>query len=387
MALDLSGGYGRSLPDSRVLVWLTPLPGTIAGLEVWRRAVYTVCRAGFERVVIVASEAAAEIRSALASDRRLAGRRWDVVDASEAWSDQVAAEPGRWVVYESRWVIGDDHLRELAATTGEPAWAAKDGPMAADRDELVSAAEGGWTPALSWRGAAARRLPEPAVMIRLSVPHDLPGAEDVLFRSLARNVTNFFAKHVDRAMSLAISRRLAPHAVTPNQITLGSIAIGVLGALLLLVPGYWSGLFGSFLFLASTIIDGCDGEIARLKFEESALGAKLDLIGDNVVHVFLFPCVALHAHVSDPGGSYATLGLVSLVGVVVTWITVYLLVIRGNPRGRLLAFFEAFGNREFAYLFFALGVIGKLHWFVWGMAIGLWVFPVGLITLWLAGEK
>jgi hypothetical protein len=37
-----------------------------------------------------------------------------------------------------------------------------------------------------------------------------------------------------------------------------------------------------------------------------------------------------------------------------------------------------FGNREFAYLFFVLALIGHLDWFVWAMAVGLWVFPIAL---------
>lgn len=384
MALDLSGGYGQRLDGGRILVWCSDVPGRIAGLEVWRRAVYTACRAGFERVLIVAESDVEGIRGALAGDHRLAGRCWEVLGRDGAWPERIVEAGGRWVVLDARWVTGDDHLRELAATQGPPASAERDGPMAADAADLARAAEEGWTPSTSWRATGGRRLAEPAVFVRLAAPRDLREAEDALFRSLAQNVTNAFARHVDRAMSRAISRRIAPLPITPNQITLFSIAVGVAGGLLLLLPGYWPGLVGSLLFLGSTIVDGCDGEIARLKFQESPLGAKLDIVGDNVVHAVLFPCVALHAHVTDPSGPYLALGAVSLAGVVVTWLVVYLLVVRGRPSGRLLAFFEAFGNREFAYLFFVLGVIGKLHWFVWGMAIGLWVFPFGLVALWLA---
>lgn len=382
MALDLSGSYGKELPDSRILLWCPNVPGTIAGLEVWRRAVYTACRAGFERLLIVTEEAPDTLRGALGADHRLAGRRWEAMSSTDPWARRIAEEDGRWVVLHARWVIGEEHLRELAGTRGAPSSAAKDGPMAADGRDLASAADAGWTPASAWRGPDHRRLPEPPIYVRLATPRDLLAAEDVLLRSLARNVTSSFARHVDRAMSRAISRRLVARPITPNQITLFSIGIGVAGALSMLLPGYGWGLFGAFLFLLSTVVDGCDGEIARLKFQESALGAKLDLFGDNVVHMFLFPCVALHAHFSNPAGPYVALGLISFAGIVVTWITVYLLVIRGRPNSRLIAFFDAFGNREFAYLFFALGVLGKLHWFVWWMAIGLWVFPLGLIALW-----
>jgi hypothetical protein len=49
------------------------------------------------------------------------------------------------------------------------------------------------------------------------------------------------------------------------------------------------------------------------------------------------------------------------------------------------ALFDTFGNREFAYLFLVMAIAGKLHWFVWAMAFGLWAFPLGLFGIWLCG--
>ncbi|MGH7819402.1 MAG: CDP-alcohol phosphatidyltransferase family protein, partial [Candidatus Binatia bacterium] len=207
-------------------------------------------------------------------------------------------------------------------------------------------------------------------------------AEDALFQGLARNVTNLFARTVDRAMSRAISRRLAPHPVTPNQITIFSTLLGILGALVMLDPSYLAGAVGAFLFFAHTVIDGCDGEIARLKFQESAWGAKLDLIGDNVVHAFLFPCMAARFYFADPSGPFLALGAVALTGVLVTWGVVYALIVRRDPSPTVRRCFETFANREFAYLVLALGLLGKLDWFVWAMAFGLWIFPSALVVGW-----
>ena len=39
---------------------------------------------------------------------------------------------------------------------------------------------------------------------------------------------------------------------------------------------------------AHSILDGCDGELARLKFQESRWGGILDFWGDNVVHSVIF---------------------------------------------------------------------------------------------------
>ena len=75
--------------------------------------------------------------------------------------------------------------------------------------------------------------------------------------------------------------------------TLVSLAIGLLRRAVLPVrpapPGSSS---ARSLFLTHSILDGCDGELARLKFLESPRGARLDFWGDNVVHVAVFGCMA-----------------------------------------------------------------------------------------------
>jgi len=380
MALDLSGGPVDRLPGSRVLVWCERASWRVAGLEPWRRAVYTACRAGFERMLIIADGEADAIRANLGGDPHLDGTQWEALSAADGWAQRVVHEGGRWVVFSDRWVVDAAHLRELAATRGEPVAASPRGPLAADADAVAALAAAGWKPA-RLPPREVRPLEVPPLYASVNTPAEVTAAEDALFESLARNTTNLFSRYVDRAMSRAISRRLAPYDVTPNQITIFSIALGILGALCLLRPTYFFGLLGSFLFLASTVIDGCDGEIARLKFQESEEGARLDVIGDNVVHAFLFPCVALHAYFAHPEGPFLWLGALCVLGVLASWAAVYLLMIRRVPSAAINRFFELFGNREFAYLFFFLGLVGHLDWFVWLMGFVIWVFPLGLFGL------
>jgi phosphatidylglycerophosphate synthase len=379
MALDLSGGVAEMRRGSQIVVCCGPPLGAVAGLELWRRAVYTACRAGFARLVIVSEGRANEIRRSLAGDHRVAGRRWEVAESRNGWVAAVAAAGGRWVWLSDRWIVDAAHLRDLAETTGGVVAATGAGPFAADAAQLVALSPDRAPPE---QGVPlARRVDEPSLYFAVRSPADFRRAEDALFANLARDVTNFFARHVDRPMSRAISRVLAPYPVTPNQITIFSIGLGIVGALCLLRPTYGFGLLGSSLFLLSTIVDGCDGEIARLKFQESPAGARLDVIGDNVVHAALFPCVALHAYFRDPSGPYLWLGASALGGVVATWGAIWTTVVRRPPKRAVRAFFDAFGNRELAYLFLLLGVAGVLHWFVWAMALGLWLFPLGLIVL------
>ena len=48
-------------------------------------------------------------------------------------------------------------------------------------------------------------------------------------RSLVKDTDGFMARHVERPISLQISRALAGTAITPNQMSLISIAVGICG--------------------------------------------------------------------------------------------------------------------------------------------------------------
>ena len=101
------------------------------------------------------------------------------------------------------------------------------------------------------------------------------------------------SRHFERKISLAITRRLALTRVTPDIMTVVSVGIGLLGAPFFLSASPVYQLVGALLFLTHSILDGCDGELARLKFMESPHGAILDFWGDNVVHVGVFACMAV----------------------------------------------------------------------------------------------
>ena len=210
---------------------------------------------------------------------------------------------------------------------------------------------------------------------------EVAAVERQVLRSTGKPTDGLVSRMLNRPVSQLVSRLLVQTRVTPNQISLVVLVVLAV-SLWTLARGSAAGfVIGMLLFHLASVLDGCDGEIARLKFQESPAGAKLDVIGDNIVHALLFPCVALRAYFADPTGPYLWLGAVALAGVAVSWLAVYFVIVRGRASARTTAFFEAFANREFAYGLFALAVIGKLHWFVWGTAIGVWAFALGLLAL------
>ncbi len=112
-------------------------------------------------------------------------------------------------------------------------------------------------------------------------------------QALVKDTDGFMARHVERPISLFISRLLAPTTITPNQMSLISIAVGICGGPFFLSERASLQTIGALLFLVHSILDGCDGELARLKFAESRWGGMLDFWGDNVVHSVIFACMGV----------------------------------------------------------------------------------------------
>ena len=120
---------------------------------------------------------------------------------------------------------------------------------------------------------------DPESVRALTSAAEVRGTESWLLQSLIKRNEGFMSRHVERRVSLAVTRRLVETSVTPNAVTLISVAIGLLGALGFLSPAPAFQLAGALLFLTHSILDGCDGELARLKFLESRWGAVARLLG------------------------------------------------------------------------------------------------------------
>jgi len=95
---------------------------------------------------------------------------------------------------------------------------------------------------------------------------NLSTIESTLLRSLikvkrigSRKVyyDGFISRNLNRRISLRISRYLAYTEVTPNQLTILSFSIAILGATLFLLGNYMYTLIGGLLVQISSILDGC----------------------------------------------------------------------------------------------------------------------------------
>jgi CDP-L-myo-inositol myo-inositolphosphotransferase len=86
---------------------------------------------------------------------------------------------------------------------------------------------------------------------------------------------------VNRPISIRFSTWLSTTPITPNQITVGGFSMCLVGAVLLAMGVTALTIAGGLVVQASSILDGCDGEIARLKHWSTRRGAWLDTILDR----------------------------------------------------------------------------------------------------------
>jgi phosphatidylglycerophosphate synthase len=119
-------------------------------------------------------------------------------------------------------------------------------------------------------------------------------AERAVFAELLRGDLGFVARHLNKPVSFFITRHLLCRLpVTPNQVTLGAALVGLLGAVLVSTGGPALMVWGFFLAHLQSILDKCDGELARVRFQQSALGEWLDTVVDDGLNIVLFASIGV----------------------------------------------------------------------------------------------
>jgi CDP-L-myo-inositol myo-inositolphosphotransferase len=120
-------------------------------------------------------------------------------------------------------------------------------------------------------------------------------AERRLLRTLAKPSDGFVSRHLNRPISIAVSRYLARWGVRPNTITTIVSFISLLGAALVATAEPAMLAAGGLLFQVASILDGCDGEVARLKLQGSRWGAWYDTLSDNVRYMIFYAALGVAA--------------------------------------------------------------------------------------------
>lgn len=120
--------------------------------------------------------------------------------------------------------------------------------------------------------------------VDIDTPQILHEVKRSLCRASAKSGDGLVSRKINRFFSQYLTYLLVRTKITPNLVTLLSFIVGIFsGALFWLHNYFWAGLTAQF----ASIIDGVDGEIARLKFKETRYGAYFDAILDRYADAFI----------------------------------------------------------------------------------------------------
>jgi len=115
-----------------------------------------------------------------------------------------------------------------------------------------------------------------------------------------------------RPVGWRIATALAPTRVSADDVTFGSLILGVVAGHLFWYTNGWVNLAGVALFIWSDILDSADGQLARLRGTSTRLGRILDGLADSARFLSLYLHLAARLFVTGWGWTGVALALGAL---------------------------------------------------------------------------
>lgn len=139
-------------------------------------------------------------------------------------------------------------------------------------------------------------------------------AKNTLSQGLCKPTDGPISKYLNRPLSIKISSFLVKFHIEPNHLTLFSFVLSVLAAVSFYMGQYVWIVIGGILVQLSSIFDGCDGEIARLKYKQSRFGAWLDRVLDRYADGLIFVGITHAVFVATPNQWVLLAGFGAIMG-------------------------------------------------------------------------
>ncbi len=129
---------------------------------------------------------------------------------------------------------------------------------------------------------AAGGPPEP--LVRPGAPADLDRMARLVWGTANKSIAHdgVVAYFLGRPVARLFSKLLVGTAVTPNQVTVASLLVGLAAAWVAAQGTRWCFVLGAFLYWFGMVVDCIDGDLARVRLEGSRLGQWLDTVADDL---------------------------------------------------------------------------------------------------------
>jgi len=111
---------------------------------------------------------------------------------------------------------------------------------------------------------------------------------------MSKPTDGIISRYINRRISIPISKFIVSRVgnISPNKVTLWTTLFGVVAALIYLFD---QPIIAGIAVQIASIIDGIDGEIARMLNKQTKFGALLDSLMDRIVDTMILICFSIFA--------------------------------------------------------------------------------------------
>jgi len=150
--------------------------------------------------------------------------------------------------------------------------------------------------------------------IDIDTEKDFKEAEKILSKNLTKLTDGPVSRFLNRPISTKISKLLVKTKLKPNTISFFSFILCLISAFSFSFGSYLYIVIGGLLAQFSSIIDGCDGEVARLKFQGTEYGAWFDAVLDRYADAMIILGITYGIWKLYNNAGIWIVGIVALIG-------------------------------------------------------------------------
>jgi phosphatidylglycerophosphate synthase len=174
--------------------------------------------------------------------------------------------------------------------------------------------------------------------MRLSEEKDSPKkAEDLIFNYVGKTATGWISRNINSKFSLPTSRLLVKTPLTPNMISIG---INIIGSLCGIFYAIGHPVIGALFMHIATVLDRCDGEVARVKLMETKKGQWVDTVSDQATVLSFLIGVPVGYYLISNNPIALVLGGINVFLTIFFLIWSFYFLKRYTNSGSLVTYFE-----------------------------------------------
>lgn len=236
--------------------------------------------------------------------------------------------------------------------------------------------------------AAKSGVQDLAFPLKLEIPENIPCLPLLELKKNPKSLIPFVGKSTDRPHVITVRHLLFPFLtfcarkrIHPDKITWLGFFVHLAGCLLLITPGYLSGVAAALTLIFSWILDCADGTLARLTHRESLAGQILDTRLGHLSNLIFFLALLIRTY---PPKSLQNIALaVLLIGGIITTGYLHGMVEKmpASQKKPMRRFFLKINHRDYAFVVLAFALLNALPLFVWLALIGTYCYALAELSL------